>query len=44
MNNVPKAVATGRRVAMVLLAIAVVLTVLGVVLLIGIMASQPVTV
>jgi hypothetical protein len=42
--TVPKAVATGRRVAMVLLAIAVVLTLLGIVLLVGIMASQPVTV
>jgi len=44
MNDVPKAVATGRRVAMVLLVIAMALALLGIVLLVGIMASQPVTV
>jgi hypothetical protein len=44
MNYVPKAVATGRRVAMVVLVIAMALTLLGVIVLIGVMASQPVTV
>ncbi|MGW5723421.1 hypothetical protein ACWEVP_45150 [Amycolatopsis sp. NPDC003865] len=44
MNDVPKAVVNGRRVAVAMLVIAVTLTALGVVVLIGILASQPVTV
>ena len=44
MSNVPKAVANGRRAAMVLLVIAVALTVLGVIVVIGVLATQPVTV
>jgi hypothetical protein len=44
VNNVPKAVANGRRVAMVVLALAVALTALALVALIGVLASQPVTV
>jgi hypothetical protein len=44
MNAVPKAVATGRRVAMVVLVVAMALTLLGVIVLVGVLASQPVTV
>jgi hypothetical protein len=44
MNDVPRAVITGRRVAMAGLIIAMVLTVLAVVALIAILATQPVTV
>jgi len=44
VNNVPKAVATGRRVAMVILGLAIALTVLGLIVVIGLLASQPVTV
>ncbi|WP_256475619.1 MULTISPECIES: hypothetical protein [unclassified Amycolatopsis] len=44
MSGVPKAVANGRRVAMVMLVIAVALVALGVIVVIGVVASQPVTV
>ena len=44
MNDVPRAVTTGRRVAMAGLIIAMVLTVVAVVALIAIWATQPVTV
>lgn len=44
MNDVPRAVVTGRRVAMAGLIIAMLLTVIAVITLIGIMATQPVDV
>ena len=44
MNDIPRAVITGRRVAMAGLIIAMVLTVVAVVALIAIWATQPVTV
>ena len=44
MNEIPRAVITGRRVAMVGLIIAMVLTLLGVVTLIALWATQPVVV
>jgi hypothetical protein len=44
MSDVPKAVAKGRRVAIVVLVIAVALTALAVIVVIGVLASQPVTV
>lgn len=44
MNDIPRAVVTGRRVAMAGLILAMVLTVLAVVALIAIWATQPVIV
>ena len=44
MNDIPRAVITGRRVAMAVLIIAMVLTVVAVIALIAIWATQPVTV
>lgn len=44
MNDVPRAVVTGRRVAMAGLIVAMLLTVIAVITLIGIMATQPVDV
>ena len=44
MNDIPRAVVTGRRVAMAGLIIAMVLTVLAVVVLVALWATQPVTV
>jgi hypothetical protein len=44
MSDVPKAVANGRRVAMAMLVIAVVVTALAVFVVIGVLASRPVTV
>ncbi|TDV57469.1 hypothetical protein [Actinophytocola oryzae] len=44
MNDIPRAVITGRRVAMAGLIIAMVLTVLAVVMLIALWATRPVVV